>query len=116
MKDQQQLLLHSPMCYLLEKHDFFPYAREAEHGRKCVSCNTCTVKRVNIFFPVSFPKSTNSVIQTVGHEACQKKQYTNRTYKNTTQNTYTDDNTTVFKYMYREQHDNRIIQYKEQQK
>jgi hypothetical protein len=30
--------------------------------------------------------STNSVVQTVGHETCQKKQYTNRTYKNTTQN------------------------------
>jgi hypothetical protein len=50
-----------------------------------------------------------------------KKQYTNRTYKNTTQNKTkqiknTDVNTTVSKHMYREQHDNRIIQYKAQQK
>jgi hypothetical protein len=46
-----------------------------------------------------------------------KKQYTNRTYKSSTLNkTNIQMSILVSKYMYREQHDNRIIQYKAQQK
>jgi hypothetical protein len=39
-----------------------------------------------------------------------------KTQHKTKQIKNTDVNTTVSKYMYREQHDNRIIQYKAQQK
>jgi hypothetical protein len=68
---------------------------------------------------ISFRRSTNSVVQTVGYETCQinntQTEHTKKHHK-TKRIKYTDVSTTVSKYMYREQQDNRIIQYKAQQK
>jgi hypothetical protein len=72
---------------------------------------------------IAFRRSTESVVQTVGHETCQKKTTQTKKQKhntkkrhNTKQDRYTDVDTTVSKYKYFAQHNNRMIQYKSQQK